>query len=83
MATGGPRLSTHQLILLRVVVAARNAGEPDVPAAVAETVGHPVPSRESVLALSDVLDAVGFSPGEPAAAVIARVVRLLAEEPGG
>lgn len=82
MVSGGPGLSTHQRTLLLLVIAAHNAGEPDVPAAVASAVRHPVPSRESVLALSEILVAVGFRPGESAAAVIARVDQLLTEQAG-
>ncbi|MFE3059596.1 hypothetical protein [Nocardia sp. NPDC059239] len=63
-----------------MVVAARNAHVADVPAAVLATVGQPTPSRETVVALIEILDSVGFRRGESATAVIARVDVLLAEK---
>ncbi|MFC7429728.1 hypothetical protein [Nocardia tengchongensis] len=81
MAGDTSRLSVGQHTLLLLVVAARNGGENDVAAAVLAAVGHPKPSRKAIDALIEILDAVAFRPGEPAAEVIARVDALLAGQP--
>ncbi|MRH92299.1 hypothetical protein GFY24_33520 [Nocardia sp. SYP-A9097] len=59
-------LTPGQRTLLRLVVAARNVDAHDVPAAVISTMRQSPPSRATILALEDILDAVAFEQGEPA-----------------
>ncbi|WP_282775778.1 hypothetical protein [Nocardia sp. CC201C] len=64
--------------LLRVVVAARAAGERDVVTAVRATLRHP-PAAEIVASVVAVLDGIGHMPGESLDSLIARL-RVLYRE---